>query len=158
VLVNSASPFVRATFEETTRAQWRAVLGALLDGPFWLAQAFAPGMRARGAGLIVNVLDVGAVAPFPDYFAHSVGKTGLLGMTRNLAVALAPVVRVNAIVPGPVLPPPGMSDERAARVAEGTLLRRWGAPSDVAHALRYLVEAEYVTGEVLFVDGGERWA
>ena len=157
VLVNSASPFIRAGLHETTPEQWRGVLGALLDGPLLLCQAFAPGMVARRAGLIVNILDRTACAPFPRFLAHSVGKHGLLGLTRNLAVALAPAVRVNAISPGPVLPPEGYTPEQNARIAANTLLQRWGSPSDIVRALRYLVDADYVTGEVLVVDGGERW-
>ncbi len=155
VLVNSASPFIRARLAETTLAVWHTVLGALLDGPFLLCRAFAPGMVTRGSGLIVNILDQSAFRPDPAYFAHTIGKTGLLGMTRVLAAELAPAVRVNAIVPGPVLPPPGFTPEQESRIAQNTLLRRWGTPEDVAHALRYLLEADYVTGETLFVDGGE---
>ncbi len=155
VLVNSASPFIRARLHETTLETWRMVMGSLLDGPFLLCRAFAPGMIQRGNGLIVNMLDQSAFRPSAAYFAHSVGKTGLLGMTRALAVELAPAVRVNAIVPGPVLPPPDFGSEQTARVAQTTLLRRWGAPQDVACALRYLIDADYVTGETLFVDGGE---
>lgn len=157
ILVNSASPFVRKQLHETTLADWHFVLGALLDGPFLLAQAFAPGMAARGAGLIVNILDQAAFGPFPAYLAHSVGKHGLLGLTRNLAVALAPSVRVNAIAPGPVLPPPDYTPEQNDRIAAKTLLQRWGSPDDVVRALLYLIDADYVTGDVLFVDGGERW-
>jgi NAD(P)-dependent dehydrogenase (short-subunit alcohol dehydrogenase family) len=157
ILVNSASPFVRKQLHETTLADWHFVLGALLDGPFLLAQAFSPGMIARGAGLIVNILDQAAFGPFPAYLAHSVGKHGLLGLTRNLAVALAPSVRVNAIAPGPVLPPPDYTPEQNDRIAARTLLQRWGSPDDVVKALLYLIDADYVTGDVLFVDGGERW-
>jgi len=157
ILVNSASPFVRKQLHETTLADWHFVLGALLDGPFLLAQAYAPGMMARGAGVIVNILDQAAFAPSPAYLAHSVGKHGLLGLTRNLAVALAPSVRVNAIAPGPVLPPPGYTPEQNDRIADKTLLQRWGSPDDVVKALLYLIDADYVTGDVLFVDGGERW-
>ncbi len=157
VLVNSASPYVRANLHETTWEQWHFVLGALLDGPFLLSQAFAPGMCERGAGLIVNILDLGAFEPAPRHLAHSVGKHGLLGLTRNLAAELAPTVRVNAIVPGPVLPAPDSTPDQNARTAQRTLLQRWGTPDDVVKALCYLVDADYVTGEVLFVDGGERW-
>lgn len=157
ILVNSASPFIRKGLHETTLADWHFVLGALLDGPFLLAQAFAPGMAARGSGLIVNILDQAAFAPSPAYLAHGVGKHGLLGLTRNLAVALAPSVRVNAIAPGPVLPPPGYTPEQNDRIAAKTLLQRWGSPDDVVKALLYLIDADYVTGDVLFVDGGERW-
>jgi len=157
ILVNSASPFVRKQLHETTLADWHFVLGALLDGPFLLAQAFASGMIARGSGLIVNILDQAAFTPFPSHLAHSVGKHGLLGLTRNLAVALAPSVRVNAIAPGPVLPPPDYVPEQNDRIAAKTLLQRWGSPDDVVRALLYLIDADYVTGDVLFVDGGERW-
>lgn len=155
VLVNSASPFIHARLADTTLEVWRMVMGVLLDGPFLLCRAFAPGMVARGGGLIVNILDQSAFHPDPAYFAHTIGKTGLLGMTRALAMELAPAVRVNAIVPGPVLPPPDFTPEQESRIAQSTLLRRWGTPEDVAHALRYLLEADYVTGETLFVDGGE---
>ena len=157
ILVNSASPFVRKQLHETTLADWNFVLGALLEGPFLFAQAFAPGMTARGEGVIVNILDQAAFGPFPAYLAHSVGKHGLLGLTRNLAVALAPSVRVNAIAPGPVLPPPDYTPEQNNRIAAKTLLQRWGSPDDVVKALLYLIDADYVTGDVLFVDGGERW-
>ncbi len=157
ILINSASPFVRGGLQETSLATWQELQRVLLEAPFLLAQALAPGMQARGAGLIVNILDTGAFDVWPDYLAHSVGKSGLWALTRNLAVALAPAVRVNAIVPGPVLPPPGMSSKRREQVAAQTLLRRWGDPADIAAALRYLVAADYVTGEALFVDGGQRW-
>ncbi len=157
ILVNSAAPFVRAGLQETTLETWRMVLRVLLDGPFMLAQAFGPGMLARGEGVIVNILDLGAFQPMPAYLAHSVGKSGLLGLTRNLAVTLAPSVRVNAIVPGPVLPTPKSTPAQNERIAQHTLLRRWGTPKDVVKALLYLVGADYVTGEVLFVDGGEAW-
>jgi NAD(P)-dependent dehydrogenase (short-subunit alcohol dehydrogenase family) len=93
-------------------------------------------MVARGSGLIVNILDQSAFHPDPAYFAHTIGKTGLLGMTPPpLAMELAPAVRVNAIVPGPVLPPPDFTPEQESRIAQSTLLRRWGTPEDVAHAL-----------------------
>jgi NAD(P)-dependent dehydrogenase (short-subunit alcohol dehydrogenase family) len=157
ILVNSASPFIRGRLQDTSLEQWHFVLGALLDGPLLLCQAFAPRMLAQGAGLIVNILDQAAFTPFPAYLAHSVGKHGLLGLTRSLASELAPLVRVNAIAPGPVLPPPGYTPEQTARIAAQPLLQRWGSPDDVVKALLYLIDAEYVTGEVLFVDGGERW-
>ncbi|MGC9394241.1 MAG: SDR family NAD(P)-dependent oxidoreductase [Anaerolineae bacterium] len=157
ILVNSASPFVRKGLHETTLADWHFVLGALLDGPFLLSQALTPRMMERGVGLIVNILDQAAFAPFPAYLAHSVGKHGLLGLTRNLAVALAPSVRVNAIAPGPVLPPPDYTPEQNDRIAAKTLLQRWGSPEDIVKALLYFIDADYVTGDVLFVDGGERW-
>ena len=82
----------------------------------------------------------------------------LSALVRSLTVELAPQVRVNAVVPGPVLPPPGYTQEQRALGTKGTLLGRWGSPQDVADAILFLVRADYVTGEALFVDGGERWA
>jgi NAD(P)-dependent dehydrogenase (short-subunit alcohol dehydrogenase family) len=87
-----------------------------------------------------------------------VGKSALWALVRNLAAALAPQVRVNAIVPGPVLPPPRASQERIAQIAQRTLAGRWGTPQDVVDAVLFLARADYITGEALFVDGGERWA
>jgi 3-oxoacyl-[acyl-carrier protein] reductase/pteridine reductase len=89
--------------------------------------------------------------------AHSVGKAASLALSRQLALELAPAVRVNAVAPGPVLPPPDYDDEQIARTADKTLLNRWGSVEDVAEAVLFFVRASYVTGEVLAVDGGERF-
>lgn len=158
ILVHSASPFVRASLTETTPELWRQVMGVLVDSFFLLTRRLAPGMVARGEGNIVVILDRGTFDPWPAFLAHSVGKSALWALARNLAVELAPHVRVNGIVPGPVLPPPSYTSEDIARIAAGTLLGRWGSPTDVADALLFLLRADYITGEVLFVDGGERWA
>jgi len=125
-------------------------------GPFLCARAAAPHLAAHGDGAIVNIVDLSAFTPFPNFLPHSVAKAGLLNMTYSLAMELAPAVRVNAIAPGPVLPPPEYTEQQLAVSAKRTLLKRWGTPADVARAVRYLVEAEYVTGAVLPVDGGER--
>ncbi|MCX7854445.1 MAG: SDR family oxidoreductase [Anaerolineae bacterium] len=158
VLVHGASPFVRASLSGTTPEIWRQVLGVLVDGFFILARELTPGMVARGEGNIAVILDRGTFDPWPDFLAHSVGKSALWALARNLAVELAPYVRVNGVVPGPVLPPPDYPEEDRARIAQGTLLRRWGNPQDVVEAVLFLLRADYITGEVLFVDGGERWA
>ncbi len=158
VIVHGASPFVRASLSGTTPELWRQVLGVLVDGFFILARELTPGMVARGEGSIVVILDRGTFDPWPDFLAHSVGKSALWALARNLAVELAPHVRVNGVVPGPVLPPPDYPEEDRARIAQGTLLGRWGDPQDVVEAVLFLLRADYITGEVLFVDGGERWA
>ena len=105
---------------------------------------------------MVNIVDLSAWKPFAGYIAHSVGKAGLLALTRQLAVELAPTVSVNAVAPGPVLPPPDYGPEQIERIAGRTLKGRWGSAQDVADAVRFLVEADYITGEVIVVDGGER--
>jgi 3-oxoacyl-[acyl-carrier protein] reductase/pteridine reductase len=137
-------------------ADWHRVLGLLVHGSMYLADAVAPLMQERGEGAIVNIVDLAAWKPFSGYIAHSVGKAGLLSLTRSLALELAPVVSVNAVAPGPVLPPPDYSQAQIDRIAGRTLKGRWGVPQDIADAVRFLVEADYITGEVLVVDGGER--
>lgn len=157
ILINNADPFIRAGLQETSLEQWHSELSVQLDAPFLLAQGLAPTMQKRGGGLIINILDNSAFGPSPAYLAHGIAKHGLWGLTQNMAVALAPDVRVNAIVLGPILPPAQLSEQQKARIAKNTLLQRWGKPEDLINALRYLIQADYVTGEVLFVDGGERW-
>ncbi len=156
VLVNSASVWRRTPWAELDEAEWDRQIDVDLKGPFLCARAAAPHLAAHGDGAIVNIVDLSAFTPFPNFLPHSVAKAGLLNMTYSLAMELAPAVRVNAIAPGPVLPPPDYTEQQLAASAKRTLLKRWGTPADVARAVRYLVEAEYVTGAVLPVDGGER--
>jgi NAD(P)-dependent dehydrogenase (short-subunit alcohol dehydrogenase family) len=159
ILVNAADHFARTPFpsqDASVFADWQRATRVALDGAWLVCNAFAPGMVARGAGLIVNIVDLSAWQPWRGFAAHGVAKAGLLALTRQLALELAPAVRVNAIAPGNVLPPPGTTPERAASLARRSLLGRWGSPDDVARALLYLVEADFVTGDVLTVDGGER--
>jgi 3-oxoacyl-[acyl-carrier protein] reductase/pteridine reductase len=157
ILINSASPFTKTPFPMPDYADWHRVTAVLLDGPLYLSNAFAPMMLEQGEGAIVNIVDLSAWQPWPGFLAHCVGKAGLMAMTRQLALELAPDVQVNAVAPGPVLPPPGYSQERTEQVANRTLKGRWGTPRDVADAVLYLIQASYITGEVLVVDGGERF-
>lgn len=161
VIVNSASYFGKTPFPSTdpdVAAMWHRVTDILLDGTYYICNSLAPTMLARGGGAIVNIVDLSAWQPWPNYLAHSTGKAGLLAMTRQLALELAPTIRVNAVAPGPVLPPPGYSAEQMRAGAQKTLLKRWGSPEDVAHAVKYLIEADFVTGTVVTVDGGEHLA
>jgi pteridine reductase len=158
ILVHAASPYVRAGLFDVTLETWRMLQGVLVESFLLLTQLLAPGMIERGEGILIPILDRGVFDPWPTYLAHGVGKSALWALARSLAVALAPQVRVNGVVPGPVLPPPGFTEEQTAQVGQGTLLGRWGTPQDVASAVLYLMRSDYVTGEVLFVDGGERWA
>jgi NAD(P)-dependent dehydrogenase (short-subunit alcohol dehydrogenase family) len=158
ILVNSASIWQKTPLPMGDYSGWHRVLGVLLDGSMYLADAVAPLMQERGEGAMVNIVDLSAWKPFAGYIAHSVGKAGLLALTRQLALELAPAVSVNAVAPGPVLPPPDYTQEQIDRVAGRTLKGRWGSAQDVADAVRFLVEADYITGEVIVVDGGERVA
>ncbi|HSM54888.1 MAG TPA: SDR family oxidoreductase [Candidatus Sulfomarinibacteraceae bacterium] len=157
ILVNNASRWEPTPFPTDDVAAWQRVSRVLVDGAFYCANAVAPGMLEQGAGAIVNIIDLSAWEPWPDFAAHSVGKSALLGLTRQLALELAPAVRVNAVAPGPVLPPAEYDEERIARSADRTLLGRWGNPQDIAQAVLYFINADYVTGEALAVDGGERF-
>lgn len=156
IVVNSASLFQRTPFPTAEVETWRRVVAVSIDGPFFVCNSMVPLMPA-GRGAIVNIVDAAAFRPWPNFAAHGVGKAGLLALTRQLALELAPSVRVNAVSPGYVLPPPYFSAEQHQRAQERTLLKRWGTPKDVADAVKYLLEAEYVTGEVIVVDGGERY-
>jgi len=158
VLVNSASRFETTPVPTDDFAGWHRIISILMDGPFYLSNLLAPAMLEHGEGAIVNVLDLSIWEPWRNFTAHSVGKTGLLALTRQLALELAPAVRVNAVAPGPVLPPPGYPAERLQRAAERTLLGRWGRPEDVAKAVLFLIRSDFITGEVITVDGGERLA
>jgi len=157
ILINSASLFRKTPFPTTDHSAWHQVTGIGIDGPYYCANAVAPDMLARGQGVIINITDLSAFEPWPGFLAHSVSKAALMALTRQLALELAPAVRVNAVAPGPVLPPENYSPELVDRIADKTLLGRWGTPEDVAEAVLYLIRADYVTGDVIFVDGGERF-
>lgn len=153
VLVNNAALFERTPFEEIRREDWRRVIGVNLEAPFFLSQAAAPLLR-ESEGTIVNICDLSAIQAWPSFSHHAVSKAGLLHLTRVLARALAPEVRVNAIIPGTVLPPADFDGEDNAGGRDRRTVRREGRPEDVAEAVLYLVGAGFVTGETIVVDGG----
>lgn len=156
VLVNSASAWRRSPWAELDEVAWDQALDVDLKGAFLCARTAADHLAANGDGAIVNIVDLSAFVPFPNMLAHSAAKAGLLNMTYALAMELAPAVRVNAVAPGPVLPPPDYDEYLLEATARRTLLGRWGTPQDVAQAVVFLARAAYITGVVLPVDGGER--
>ena len=153
LLVNSAAIMRRTPVGETTVAEWDAMYALNVRAPYFLAQRAAPALRAA-RGAIVNIADLAAFETWPAYVPHAMTKAAVVQMTRGLAHALAPEVRVNAIAPGVVLLPEGWSESDADRLRATTPLRRIGTPEDVAQAVLYLLDAEYVTGETIRVDGG----
>jgi pteridine reductase len=153
VLVNSAAIMLRRPVEEITPAEWDASLDLNLRAPFFVAQGAAAALRAA-RGKVVNLADLSGLEPWPGYAAHSVSKAGVVMLTRVLARALAPEVTVNAIAPGAVLVPEHYDAAERRRLAESTPLGRLGTPGDAVGALLYLLESDYVTGDVLVVDGG----
>lgn len=153
VLVNSAAVMIRTPFGEIGTDQWDDIFSLNLRAPFFLAQAAAPHLR-RARGAIVNIADLAAFETWPGYIPHGLTKSGIVHMTNALARVLAPEVRVNAIAPGTVLLPENWSEKDAEHLTATTPLKREGTPGDVAHALLFLLEAEYITGETIIVDGG----
>jgi pteridine reductase len=153
IVVNSAAMMLQTPIGEVTAEAWESMFALNLRAPFFLAQAAAPLLRDRG-GVIVNIADLAAFETWPAYVPHAITKAGVVQMTRGLARALAPQIRVNAVAPGAVLLPDDWSDDAAARLVSTTPLARLGSAEDVAQAVVYLCEATYVTGEVLIVDGG----
>jgi pteridine reductase len=154
VLVNSAAVMHRRAFEETTPAQWDEVLDLNLRSVFFCTQGAAPALRAAH-GKVVNLADLSGLEPWPGFAAHSISKAGVVMLTKVLARALAPEVTVNAIAPGAVLVPESYDVEERDRLARTTPLGRLGSPSDATAALLYLLEGgDFVTGEVIVVDGG----
>ena len=154
VLVNSAAVMHRIPFEETTPEQYDEILDLNLRSLYFVSQGAAISLR-RAHGKIVNVADLGGLEPWPSYPVHSLSKAGVVMLTRVLARVLAPEVTVNAIAPGTVLVPDSYDDAERRRLAEAAPLKRLGTPEDAVGALLYLLEqGDFVTGEVLVVDGG----
>jgi len=158
-LVNNASSFHATPIGEISPRDWEELMGTNLRAPLFLSQAAAPHLRAW-QGAIVNIVDIHAEFPLPDFLVYSVAKAGLAGLTRSLALELAPDVRVNGVAPGAILWPEGgqhFSPSERTRITEQTPLERIGTPEDVASAVKYLLfDAPFVTGEILAVDGGRR--
>lgn len=150
LLVNAAAAgFAPKPFEQVTEADFDAAFGATAKGSFFVTQAAAAHLRAS-RGVVINVEDVAAYQPWPSFAAHCAAKAAQAMLTRVLARALAPEVRVCGIAPGPVAVEPGQEERRAAETALG----RVGSPDDIAEAVLYLARAEFVTGTTLVVDGG----
>jgi pteridine reductase len=155
-LVNNASSFFPTPLGTIDLASWDDLIGSNLKAPLFLTQAAAPHLIAA-QGSVVNITDIHAERPLAAYPLYCAAKAGLLGLTRALAIELAPRVRVNAVAPGPILWPDSGVFDNAARqdIVAHTLLQRAGCPQDIARAVRYLLnDADYITGQVINVDGG----
>ncbi len=150
LLVNAAAAgFAPKPFADVTETDFDAAFGATAKGSFFVTQAAAPHLRSS-RGVVVMIEDVAAYQPWPSFAAHCAAKAAQAMLTRVLARALAPEVRVCGIAPGPVAVEPGQEERRTAE----TVLGRIGSPDDVAEAVLYLARAEFVTGTTLAVDGG----
>ncbi len=155
LLVNAADRFDAHTVPTEEYDTWRRVIEVSLHGSFFVSNELAPLLLEQRQAAIVNIVDISVWHAWPRFTAHAVAKSGLLALTRQLALELAPTVLVNAVAPGHVMPQPHYNEEFLRRSAARTLIKRWGTPEDVAHAVRFLAQSDYITGEVIRVDGGE---
>jgi pteridine reductase len=159
ILVNSASVFQQRDLLEVTLKDWQETLNVNLTAPFLCTQAAVAVMRRNdpSGGVIVNILDKGATDPWPKYPHHSVSKAALLMLTKVSAASLGPDIRVNGVIPGPVMKPAGsgMSDAEWAALGKRLPLQQTGTAEDVARAVVYLASETFLTGTVIHVDGGE---
>lgn len=153
ILVNSAANFIETRFAETTERSWDLSLDTNLKAPFFCTQTAGPYLATSGAGVVINFADIGGLLGWKNFLPHSVSKAGVIMMTRILAKELAPKVRVNAIAPGTITLP-GDPPEWEQEFIQRAPLRRSGRPEDITDAVVFLIEAEFVTGQVLVVDGG----
>lgn len=157
VLINNASSFYPTAVGDITEASWVDLIGTNLKAPLFLSQAAAPELK-RHHGCIVNITDIHAERPMKSYVVYSIGKAGLVSLTRSLARELGPEVRVNSVSPGPIMWPeedPNFDEVSQQRIVAHTILKRSGEPEDIAKAVNFLInDAPYMTGQTLAVDGG----
>ena len=154
LLVNNASAFYPTNVGDTTREQWDELVGSNFTAPYFLVQAALPALRAAH-GNVINLLDIHASRPMVGHAVYSAAKAGMHMMTRALAQELAPAVRVNGVAPGAILwPENGGSEADRERIVADTPLGRTGSPEDIANAVIFLARGEFITGQVIAVDGG----
>ncbi len=155
VLVNNASAFERDEWDDATRASWDQHLEPNLRAPFVLMQAMARDLPGTAAGLIVNMLDQRVWSLTPHFVSYSVSKAALWALTQQMALALAPRVRVNAIGPGPALPSPRQSQAQFDRQCASVPLGRGTSPEEIGRALLAILALPSMTGQMIALDGGQ---
>lgn len=155
ILVNNASLFYPTPVDQTTETQWSELTDINLIAPFFLSQAAAPFLKLR-SGSIINIIDIHAERSLAGYSVYSVTKAGLTAMTRALAKELAPEIRVNGVAPGAIMwPEREITNSEKSEILKRIVLQRIGTPEDIAKAVLFLIkDADYVTGQILAVDGG----
>lgn len=157
VLVNNAAVFFQTPMGQVSEEQWDHLFDVNLKGAFFCSQRAAIKMRQNDGGVIVNFVDTGIYITWRGYTPYLISKAGVEQMTYALAKELAPDIRVNALAPGQLLLPDDHTGEDEEQFASVTLLQSLGSSNDLAEAALFLIQADYVTGVVLPVDGGQRW-
>ena len=155
LLVNSAAVLEPVGLLAATEADWQATIDLNLKAAFFCVQAAAQRMRRHGGGAVVNISDVAGQRAWSRYPIHSISKAGLDMLTRAAALALAPDIRVNGVAPGPVEKPTRMTDDRWQEIGGALPLRRPGNAADVAAAVIFCLENDYLVGDTIAVDGGD---
>jgi NAD(P)-dependent dehydrogenase (short-subunit alcohol dehydrogenase family) len=155
VLINNASPWLMRPFLDVTEAEYDLCNDVTIKAAFFCTQAAAPFMLRQGRGVIINVADLSVYEVWPGLGHHAIAKSGVVQLTRYAARELSPAIRVNAVAPGPVLLPPDFTPEQIEDARQHTLVKRLGAPEDVSRMIALLIEHDYLTGHVYFIDGGE---
>lgn len=154
-LINNASLFENDDWQSADRASWDAHMEVNLRAPLVLSQAFARQLPPDAHGSIINIIDQRVLKPTPQFLSYSLSKAGLYWLTTTLAQALGPRIRVNAVGPGPTIRNERQSEADFARQREATILGRGAEPKDVCAAIRYLLDAPAVTGQMIAADGGQ---
>ncbi|MGC8552182.1 MAG: SDR family oxidoreductase [Phycisphaerae bacterium] len=154
VLVNNASSFFPLKLGDITPRAMQHLIAVNTTAPLLLSQAILPGMKRRRFGKIINLLDISVERPWPGYMAYCASKAALWSLTQSLAIAAAPHVQVNGICPGAILWHKGLSKADIRRQTARIPAKRRGGPQDIAAAVVYLCQTDYVTGQKIVVDGG----
>ena len=155
VLINNASPWLMRPFLEVTEAQYDLCNDVTVKAAFFGTQAVAPFMLEQGRGVVINIADLSVYEVWPGLGHHAIAKAGVVQLTHYAARELGPTIRVNAVAPGPVLLPPDFTPEQIEDARQHTLVKRLGQPEDVSRMIALLIEHDYLTGHVYFIDGGE---
>jgi NAD(P)-dependent dehydrogenase (short-subunit alcohol dehydrogenase family) len=156
-LVNSAAVMLAGDLLTVSEDEWHSTIDVNLKGAFFVLQHAALRIRRAGGGAVVNIADIAGLRPWPRFPIHSISKAGVLALTQVAALALAPDIRVNAVIPGPVLKPDQMPATRWEALGKQLPIGHVGTPGDVAQAVRFLMENDFITGEALLVDGGNQF-
>jgi NAD(P)-dependent dehydrogenase (short-subunit alcohol dehydrogenase family) len=155
-LVHMAATYERVPWDKLSEATWDSSMDAIAKSAFLVTKATADEMKGnKSGGRIVLISDWSVLnQPYKDYLPYNVAKSAVVGLTKSLAKELAPEILVNAIAPGPIIRPPDLSDAENKEALAGTPLARWGGGEEIAKGVMYLLDADFVTGQVLYIDGG----